>query len=148
MLQVGDPAPAFNLASDGGRNIDSQGLAGRRYVLFFYPKDGTPGCTKEACNFRDDHSEFVAAGAEVIGVSADSVDSHKRFADKHSLPMTLLSDVDGAVLDVVLSWTLTDLDDATFVGLALDELEVGADPATALEEVLDLLGRAVGAELP
>ena len=117
MLQVGDPAPAFNLASDGGRNIDSQSLAGRRYVLFFYPKDATPGCTREACAFRDDMPGFIALGVPVFGVSADRVPAHDRFVKKHSLNFPLLSDPDHGLLEDYGVWVEKSLYGRTYMGI-------------------------------
>jgi peroxiredoxin Q/BCP len=95
-LKVGDRAPDFTLPSSGGKKVTlSEINAGKTVVVFFYPKDDTPGCTVEACSFRDSYDAFAEAGAEVVGISSDSVDSHERFASKHKLPMTLLSDADG-----------------------------------------------------
>jgi peroxiredoxin Q/BCP len=97
-IGVGDKAPDFTLPSQTGEDVQlSDRLGDRVVVLYFYPKDETPGCTKEACAFRDSYEVFSEAGAEVIGVSSDSVDKHASFADHHSLPFTLLSDVGGAV---------------------------------------------------
>jgi peroxiredoxin Q/BCP len=97
-LQVGDAAPDFTLTAAGGKTVTLSKLyAERVVVLYFYPKDDTPGCTAEACGFRDSYDAFAEAGAEVVGVSSDSLDSHDRFASKHRLPMTLLSDEDGKV---------------------------------------------------
>jgi peroxiredoxin Q/BCP len=97
-LKVGDRAPDFTLsASTGARFALSEALAHHAVVLFFYPKDDTPGCTAEACTFRDRYEAFVEAGAQVVGVSSDSLASHDSFALKHRLPMTLLSDPDGRV---------------------------------------------------
>ena len=97
-LGVGDRAPDFSLPASGGKIVTlSELLAKGPVVVFFYPKDDTPGCTAEACGFRDTHKDFLRAGAEVVGISSDSVDSHARFASKHALPMTLLSDVGGKV---------------------------------------------------
>jgi peroxiredoxin Q/BCP len=97
-LKVGDHAPDFTLPSSGGKSVTlSQLYADKTVVLFFYPKDDTPGCTVEACSFRDRYETFVEAGAEVVGVSSDSTASHHRFAEKHRLPMTLLSDTGGKV---------------------------------------------------
>ena len=95
-LAVGDKAPDFTLPTSTGEQVTLSKLyADRSVVVFFYPKDDTPGCTVEACSFRDRYEDFVQAGAAVVGISSDSQDSHDRFASKHKLPMTLLSDVDG-----------------------------------------------------
>src|ERR1700733_2304312 len=97
-LKVGDDAPDFTLPSAGGESVTlSQLRADKTVVVFFYPKDDTPGCTVEACSFRDSYEAFVEAGAVVVGISSDTVESHDRFASKHRLPMTLLSDAGGNV---------------------------------------------------
>jgi peroxiredoxin Q/BCP len=92
-IGVGDKAPDFKLSDQTGRQVSLADFRDRKaVVLYFYPKDETPGCTKEACSFRDSYEDFVKAGAEVIGVSGDSVDRHKSFAEHHRLPFTLLAD--------------------------------------------------------
>jgi peroxiredoxin Q/BCP len=96
-LHVGDQAPDFTLPTATGEPLTLSSLRGRPIVIYFYPKDDTPGCTAEACTFRDRYEEFAHAGAEVLGISSDSVSSHQRFATKYSLPMKLLSDTDGKV---------------------------------------------------
>jgi thioredoxin-dependent peroxiredoxin len=97
-IQVGDKAPDFTLPSQSGEQVRlSDRLGERVVVLYFYPKDETRGCTAEACAFRDSHEVFTDAGAEVIGVSSDSVDRHASFASHHDLPFTLLSDKGGKV---------------------------------------------------
>ena len=97
MLQIGDRAPEVQLTDQHGSQFRLSTLHGKSpVVLYFYPKDNTPVCTKEACTFRDRHAEFVGLDAVVVGVSDDDVASHKRFAEEHRLPFTLLSDVDGA----------------------------------------------------
>ena len=97
-IQVGDKAPDFTLPSQSGEQVRLQDRLGERViVLYFYPKDNTPGCTAEACAFRDSHETFTDAGAEVIGVSSDSADRHAGFASKHRLPFTLLADQGGRV---------------------------------------------------
>jgi thioredoxin-dependent peroxiredoxin len=97
-IQVGDKAPDFTLPSQTGEPVRLNDRLGERIVvLYFYPRDETRGCTAEACAFRDSHEVFAEAGAEVIGVSSDSVDRHATFADHHKLPFTLLSDKNGHV---------------------------------------------------
>lgn len=97
-IQVGDKAPDFTLPSQAGEPVRLTDRLGERVVvLYFYPKDETPGCTREACAFRDSHEVFAEAGAEVIGVSSDSVERHAAFAGHHELPFTLLSDQGGQV---------------------------------------------------
>jgi peroxiredoxin Q/BCP len=97
-INVGDRAPDFTLPGPGGKPVRLADLtASKAVVVFFYPKDDTPGCTVEACTFRDRYDTFAAAGAEVVGISSDSLASHDAFAGKHKLPMTLLSDADGKV---------------------------------------------------
>jgi thioredoxin-dependent peroxiredoxin len=96
----GSPAPDFTLPSQTGGDVSLSALRGQWVVLYFYPADDTPGCTAEACSFRDSHEDFVDAGAVVLGVSSDSVDSHTKFAEKHHLPFTLLSDADGRLRKV------------------------------------------------
>ena len=96
-LSVGDRAPDFTLVGTDESITLSSILARQNVVLFFYPKDDTLGCTREACAFRDRHAAFETTGARLLGISADSVDSHKLFAERHQLPMTLLSDPGGKV---------------------------------------------------
>ena len=97
-IQAGDKAPDFTLPSQSGEQVSLYDRLGDRVVvLYFYPKDNTTGCTAEACAFRDSYESFTEAGAEVIGVSSDSVDKHAGFAGKHNLPFTLLSDQGGRV---------------------------------------------------
>ncbi len=98
ILQVGSKVPEFKLPDQDGKMFDISSVLGKkRLVIYFYPKDETPGCTKEACTFRDDYSEFGSADAMVIGISGQSVQSHKDFADKYNLPFKLLSDKDNMV---------------------------------------------------
>ena len=97
-VDVGSKAPDFTLPSQSGEMVSLGDFLGKRLVvLFFYPKDETPGCTKEVCTFRDTFEDFSKLDAKVIGISSDSVDSHKGFSEKHKLPFTLLSDQEGKV---------------------------------------------------
>jgi thioredoxin-dependent peroxiredoxin len=98
MLEPGSKAPAFTLTGPEGEKVSLKDFAGRDVILYFYPRDDTPGCTKEACGFRDAWDELRELGAVVLGVSADDADSHQRFAAKYRLPFTLLSDPDRSVM--------------------------------------------------
>ena len=95
MVEEGRPAPDFELESDTGETVRLSDLRGKPVVLYFYPKDDTPGCTRQACGIRDAWGEFERAGAEVLGISADTQASHERFKAKYSLPFTLLADPEG-----------------------------------------------------
>ena len=98
MLEPGTKAPAFTLTDALGQKVSLKDFAGRDVILYFYPRDDTPGCTKEACGFRDAWEELRELGAVVLGVSADDADSHERFVAKYRLPFTLLSDPDRSVM--------------------------------------------------
>src|ERR687885_46951 len=104
MLDVGTEAPTFTLPSDRGAPVSLESLRGAPVVLYFYPRDDTPGCTTQACGLRDAWHELSETGAHVLGVSADSVASHARFRDKYSLPFTLLADEDHAVCEAYGVW--------------------------------------------
>jgi peroxiredoxin Q/BCP len=93
-LQVGDVAPAFSLPDQSGTPVELSQFRGQRVVIYFYPKDDTPGCTKEACNFRDQWSQFEQHNIVVLGISKDAATSHAKFIDKYSLPFTLLTDAE------------------------------------------------------
>src|ERR1700750_858650 len=103
-LEVGDKAPSFTLATDGGGKVTSASLKGKNVVLYFYPKDDTPGCTTEACGFRDDQPEFTNVDAVVLGVSRDSVASHDKFKKKFDLNFQLGADETGKVTDDYGVW--------------------------------------------
>jgi peroxiredoxin Q/BCP len=93
-LQVGDVAPAFSLPDQNGSTVELSQFQGQRVVIYFYPKDDTPGCTKEACNFRDQWARFEEHNIAVLGISKDGAGSHSKFIDKYSLPFTLLTDAE------------------------------------------------------
>jgi peroxiredoxin Q/BCP len=103
-VEPGESAPAFTLVADGGQKVRLSDFKGRPVVLYFYPKDDTPGCTREACTFRDRQKDFTKLGAFVMGISADSVESHARFRDKYGLNFPLLADVDHRVADKYGAW--------------------------------------------
>jgi len=98
-MNIGDPAPNFTLKDSSGEDWALSNYKGRTIVLMFYPGDDTPVCTKEMCSVRDHWSEYQASGAEVVGISTDSVESHDKFTSKYDLPLRLLSDKDGEVRD-------------------------------------------------
>ncbi len=104
MVEEGKKAPAFTLKDQNGKKVSLKDFLGKNVVLYFYPKDNTSGCTKEACNFRDEFPGFKKLKAVIIGVSPDSVESHKKFAEKYNLPFTLLSDEKKQVLEKYGVW--------------------------------------------
>jgi thioredoxin-dependent peroxiredoxin len=104
MLDTGDKAPNFSAPTDNGDIVSLKDLQGKKIVLYFYPKDMTPGCTTEACDFRDTHPEFSKINAEIIGVSKDSVKRHDKFKEKYELPFTLLADEDGKICEAYGVW--------------------------------------------
>ena len=104
MLEPGTPAPPFTLAADDGSTVSLKELKGQPVVLYFYPKDDTPGCTTEACEFRDSWAAVQKTGAAVFGLSPDPVSSHRKFRDKYHLPFRLLADPDHAVAEAYGAW--------------------------------------------
>jgi peroxiredoxin Q/BCP len=104
MIEIGQPAPDFTLPDQGGKEVTLSALQGAPVVLYFYPKDDTPGCTKEACAFRDARADYEKAGARVIGVSPDSPTSHRKFVEKYDLPFTLVADADHKVCELYGVW--------------------------------------------
>jgi peroxiredoxin Q/BCP len=103
-LAAGDSAPDFTLTADDGETVTLGGLRGSRVVIYFYPKDDTPGCTKQACALRDDWGSFENLNTKVFGISPDSVESHQKFREKFSLPFQLLADTDHSVADAYEVW--------------------------------------------
>ncbi len=103
-LKVGDKAPDFNLKDQSGNDVKLSDYAGQRVVIYFYPKDNTPGCTMQACNIRDNYKEIQDEGIVILGVSADSEKSHQKFIDKYDLPFTLLADTDKKMLNDYGVW--------------------------------------------
>ena len=104
MLSIGDTMPTFSVADEQGRVVTDKDLLGRKTVIYFYPKDSTPGCTAEACNLRDNYQSFMARGYRVLGVSKDSQASHVRFKQKYDLPFPLLSDPTTEMLQAFGAW--------------------------------------------
>lgn len=103
-LKTGDPAPAFSSVNEKGQTVQLSDYKGKKLVLYFYPKDDTPGCTAEACSLRDGYGQFLSKGYEILGVSPDSVKKHVKFQEKYQLPFSLLADEDHSVADAFGVW--------------------------------------------
>ena len=150
MIDEGAPAPDFELQSDTGETIRLSDFRGRPVVLYFYPKDDTPGCTTEACEFRDAYDVFRERGAEVLGVSPDDVASHEKFKSKHQLPFTLLADPEHTVAEKYGVWSERTFAGRTSMGIkrstfVIDEdgnvarAMLGITPAGHASDVLNAL---------
>ena len=150
MINEGDQAPDFTLRSDAGTDVALSSLRGRPVVLYFYPKDDTPGCTTQACGIRDAYGEFERAGAVVLGVSPDDEASHVKFRSKYELPFTLLADNDHAVAEQYGVWGEKTYAGKTYLGVNRSTFVIGADgtvkkvmhdvkPATHADDVLAAL---------
>ena len=126
-LKEGDAAPSFELESDNAGTVRLEDLRGKYIVLYFYPKDDTPGCTTEACSFRDANSDIEAEGAVVLGVSTDSLRSHGKFRQKHSLPFTLLSDPDHRVAEAYGVYGLKKFMGREYMGIERSTFVIGPD---------------------
>jgi peroxiredoxin Q/BCP len=117
MLKEGTTAPVFKTTDANGEAVSLKDLRGQKVVLYFYPKDDTPGCTKEACSFRDDFAKFKKRGIAVLGVSPDSEKSHKKFETKYKLPFTLLADTDHAIAESYGVWGEKKFMGRTYMGV-------------------------------
>jgi peroxiredoxin Q/BCP len=122
---VGDPVPPFTMTADDGSVVSSESLLGTRYVLYFYPEDDTPGCTRQACSMRDNFGRVTATGVEVFGVSPDSVASHVKFRDKYDLPFNLLSDQGHKVADAFGTWIEKGFAGKTYMGIERTSFIIG-----------------------
>ena len=152
MLKVGDKAPNFAAKDDSGKTIKLSDFKGRKVVLYFYPKDDTPGCTREACNFRDGIAALKKAGATVLGVSADSVESHAKFRDKFDLNFPLLADTEKAIVNAYDVWKEKSMYGKKYMGIERTTFVIDGDGRIShifpkvkvdahYEEVLDALNR-------
>ena len=152
MLREGEPAPDFTLRSDGGEEISLSSLRGRPVVVYFYPKDDTPGCTTQACGIRDAWGEFEQAGALVLGVSPDDEASHVKFKEKYDLPFTLLADTDHEVADAYGVWGEKSYAGKTYMGVQRSTFVIDPEgnlakifhdvkPAEHAHQVLEALSR-------
>jgi thioredoxin-dependent peroxiredoxin len=151
VIEEGQPAPDFQLPSDSGETVSLSQLRGKPVVLYFYPKDDTPGCTTQACGIRDAYGEFERAGAVVLGVSPDDERSHGKFRDKYELPFTLLADSDHAVAEEYGVWGLKKYMGREYMGVNRTTFVIDGDgtvqkvfenvkPATHADDVLAALG--------
>ena len=131
MPAEGDTAPDFSIPDGSGSPVALKDLRGKTVILYFYPKDDTPGCTKQACSFRDYNPEIIAAGAEVLGVSTDPVNSHGKFAEKYELPFRLLSDEDKQVVEAYGVWKEKKNYGRTYMGVERTTFAVGPDGKVA-----------------
>ncbi len=135
MVEVGQPAPDFALRSDTGDTVRLSDLRGRPVVVYFYPKDDTPGCTRQACAIRDSWGDFERAGATVLGISPQSIESHVKFKDKFSLPFPLLADEDHAVASTYGAWGPKTRYGKTFDGLIRSGFVIDRDGTVAAAKV-------------
>ena len=126
-LAAGDPAPGFELSADDGTIVSDRTLAGSRYVLYFYPKDDTPGCTTQACGLRDSWSRVTKIDAELFGVSPDSVASHAKFREKYALPYRLLADVGHRLADAYGVWVQKKAMGLEYMGVERSTFVIGPD---------------------
>lgn len=117
MLNAGDKAPDFSGVDQNGETVSLADFAGRKLILYFYPKDNTSGCTAEACSIRDGYSELRRMGFEIVGVSPDSEKSHQRFIDKHQLPFRLIADTDNAIATAYGTWGLKKFMGREYMGI-------------------------------
>lgn len=149
-LKEGDPAPTFTVSTNGGGRISLADFKGQNVILYFYPKDDTPGCTKEACAFRDAYADFKKKGAVIFGVSPDPVKSHDKFVEKFKLPFTLLADEDKKIVEAYGVWGQKSFMGRKYMGTYRVTFLIGPDgnikkiwpevkPAEHAEEVLAAL---------
>ncbi len=127
MVKVGDKAPDFALPDADGKKVSLSSFKGKRVVLYFYPKDDTPGCTVEACGFRDMGGEFEKRGAAIIGISPDDEKSHAKFAGKYGLPFTLLADVGAKIAQKYGVWVEKESYGGKYMGIARTTFVIGKD---------------------
>ena len=150
MIEEGTKAPAFTLKNQDGKDVSLSDFAGKKVVIYFYPKDDTPGCTKEACSFRDSHQAILDKGAVILGVSADKEASHAKFREKYNLPFDLLSDPERTVIRAYNAWGTRSMYGKLFEGILRSTVvidETGTvmkvfpkvSPAKHGEEVLGVL---------
>ncbi len=143
-LKVGDKAPHFKMEDHTGKMIDLNDYAGKKLILFFYPKDMTPGCTAESCNLRDYYSELQEKGFEVVGVSMDSNKRHVKFADKYELPYPLLPDEDKEIIEAYGVWALKKFMGKEYMGIVRTTFVI--DEKGNIERIFDKVKTKAHAE--
>lgn len=127
MLAIGNTAPAFTLPDQTGALLDAKSLKGQRYLVYFYPKDSTPGCTMQACGLQSDLEQFNNLSIRVLGVSMDSVASHKKFADKYGLRFSLLADTERKLIEAYGVWVEKSMYGKSYMGISRSSFLVGAN---------------------
>jgi peroxiredoxin Q/BCP len=149
--QQGEKAPDFNAKNQNGESVSLGDFKGKNVILYFYPKDDTPGCTAESCDFRDNYQSLVSKGFEVIGVSVDDEKSHKKFETKYQLPFTLIADTDHSIVNAYGVWVEKNMYGKKYMGTArttfiingdgiIDKVVEKVDTKNSSQQVLDLLG--------
>jgi len=150
-LKAGDKAPDFNSKDQNGEEVSLANFKGKTVILYFYPKDDTPGCTAEACDFRDNYQSLIGKGYEVVGVSTDDSKSHKKFETKYSLPFPLIADEDKSINEAYGVWAEKNMYGKKYMGTARTTFIIDADgiikqviekvdTKNASQQVLDLIG--------
>lgn len=150
ILQEGDKAPNFTAKDQNGKTVSLSDFKGKKVILYFYPKDDTPGCTAEACSFRDNYQSMIAKGFEVIGISTDNEKSHKKFETKYSLPFTLIADPDRGIVEGYGVWVEKNMYGRKYMGTArktflidengvIDKIIDKVDSKNSSQQVMDLL---------
>lgn len=149
-LKEGDKAPEFTAKDQNGNTVSLADYKGKNLILYFYPKDDTPGCTAEACSFRDNYQSMLSKGFEVIGVSTDDEKSHKKFVNKYSLPFTLIADADKSIVEAYGVWVEKNMYGRKYMGTArttfiidtdgnIKKIIDKVDTKNATQQVTDLL---------
>ena len=149
-LKAGDKAPDFTATDQNGKTVSLADFKGKNVILYFYPKDDTPGCTAEACSFRDNYQSMLSKGFEVIGVSTDDEKSHKKFETKFNLPFTLIADTDKSIVEAYGVWVEKNMYGRKYMGTArktflinaagtIDEIIDKVDTKNSSQQVIDLL---------
>ena len=152
ILKEGEKAPDFTAKDQNGKTVSLSDFSGKNVILYFYPKDDTPGCTAEACSFRDNYQSMLSKGFEVIGVSTDDEKSHKKFELKYSLPFTLIADSDKSIVEAYGVWVEKNMYGKKYMGTArttfiintngiIDKIIEKVDTKNSSQQIIDLLNK-------